>query len=188
MLRKYHRWISISVAAIMLVIAITGIFLQIESMLNASGGPPDNPPVNATGVAGAEGKTVLTDEQLAQLFATVLANVRKQAPTASIDFVQLRLMGGAPEVEVMAASPQPHRLRFDAMTGAPIVSDASSERMDLHRLLMEIHNGEIIGLPGIWLSILSGVALVLLCVSGILVYYNVYRRRVQSGRHGFFWK
>jgi uncharacterized iron-regulated membrane protein len=186
MLRKYHRWISISVVTIMLVVAVTGIILQIESMMNERGGPPGSRPVNTSGVV-AENKPALTDERLAQVLATVLANVRKQAPDASIGLVQLRLMGGVPEVEVMTASPQPQRLRFDALTGAPIASDASSGGIDLHRLLLTIHNGEIIGLPGVWLSILCGAALVLLCGSGFMVYYNVYRSRARSGRHGLFW-
>jgi hypothetical protein len=60
-------------------------------------------------------------------------------------------------------------------------------RLRLHNLLKELHTGSIIGLSGQWLDLLTGLAFVVLAVTGIAMYFNLLAQRRKLGRRGPFW-
>lgn len=64
----------------------------------------------------------------------------------------------------------------------------TAARLRLHNLLKELHTGSIIGLSGQWLDLLTGIAFVVLTVTGIVMYFSLLRQRRKIGRRGLFWK
>jgi uncharacterized iron-regulated membrane protein len=60
-------------------------------------------------------------------------------------------------------------------------------RLRLHNLLKELHTGAIIGLSGQWLDLLTGLAFIVLAVTGILMYFKLLAQRRKLGRRGLFW-
>jgi hypothetical protein len=71
--------------------------------------------------------------------------------------------------------------------GAAPVSPAGPPPGDLHLFLLQLHRGDLFGPVGTWVSILCGVALVVLSVTGLWVYVDLLRRRLKGDRRGLFW-
>lgn len=88
--------------------------------------------------------------------------------------------------EVTFATPEPQLLAFDATTGA--ASPPPPGLGQLHATLLRIHRGDLIGPTGVWLSIASGLALIGLAVTGLIVYLRMFLARTQINRRAFFWK
>ena len=61
-------------------------------------------------------------------------------------------------------------------------------RLQLHNLLQELHRGSIIGLPGQLIDILTGLCVIFLSVSGLIVFVQVLSRRRKGGHRRFFWR
>ena len=54
--------------------------------------------------------------------------------------------------------------------------------------MIQWHSGKAIGPVGVLLVFVSGIALVVLSVTGGIVYYDMWRRRKSAGKTGLFWK
>jgi hypothetical protein len=59
--------------------------------------------------------------------------------------------------------------------------------MNLHQILIQLHKGALFGATGIWVTLICGVSLFLLCLSGVFLYIDLWRRRANIGRKAFFW-
>ncbi len=71
----------------------------------------------------------------------------------------------------------------------PLVgTEAKVHGRDLHLLLLRLHRGDIIGKTGNAVSLVSGVALVVLCVTGAVLYGKMLLQRIQRGHRTIFWK
>lgn len=88
--------------------------------------------------------------------------------------------------------PKPHAGATPAAGGLPATVapavPASSPPGDLHLFLLQLHRGDLFGPVGTWISILCGVALVILSVTGLWVYIDLLRRRLKGDRRGLFWR
>jgi uncharacterized iron-regulated membrane protein len=56
-----------------------------------------------------------------------------------------------------------------------------------HQLMKQIHRGDWLGLPGRALDLLAGLSMLFLALSGVAMYFDLWRRRRRGGRAGFFW-
>lgn len=164
-MRQWHRRISIFVADFLRFIASTGALLQAECMLGHDDFPGSGPPVSA---AGRRPPAALTDDQAQALLASTQAGVHRNSGGAILG-IGLRF-GEAPTAEVVVADPQLRRLRLDARTGEPL--DGASQRggRDLHGILLDLHRGAFAGSTGLWISLLCGIVLVVLSVTGSTIY------------------
>ena len=183
-MRQWHRRLSIFVAVFMFFIALTGALLQAESMLGGDASPGGPPPT--AGAAAPQPPAGACDEQAQALMASALAGAHRQS-TGAILGIELRLVGGAPTAEVVVAEPQMRRLRLDARTGQPL--DGASQRggRDLHGILLDLHRGAFAGSAGLWVSLLCGVVLVVLSVTGLTIYLQAWLRRRANGHGAFVW-
>ena len=180
-MRQWHRRISIFAAVFMFFIALTGALLQAESMLGGDDGPGGPPP--AAGVPQAPAG--VSDEQARALLASALAGVHRQS-TGAVLGIELRF-GGAPTAEAVVAEPQMRRIRLDARTGQ-LLDDASKRGgRDLHGILLDLHRGAFAGSAGLWISLLCGVVLVVLSVTGLTIYLQAWLRRRAAGQDRFVW-
>ena len=58
----------------------------------------------------------------------------------------------------------------------------------LHGILQDIHAGYVFGTAGRILSILLACGLLVLSVTGIVMYVRMYKMRKKGNRHGWLWK
>jgi uncharacterized iron-regulated membrane protein len=179
-MRTWHRRTSIFVAVFMLVIAVTGVVLQAEMRFGEQGGTGGPPPGAGTGAAGP------TDAEVQALVASSLAGLRRQTqgPLMGVD---LRLMGPAPSAEFVVSDPSPRKLRLDARSGALLDAGAPAGGLDLHRFLLELHRGTLFGDVGYWVSVACGLVLAVLSVTGLVLYVQMLRRRLQVGQRQWLW-
>jgi hypothetical protein len=184
-MRQWHRRLSIFAAVFMFFIALTGALLQAESMLGGDASPGGGPPPPGAGAAALQPPAGVTDAQAQALLASALAGVHRQSG-GNVLGIELRF-GGRPTAEVVVAEPQMRRIRLDARTGQPL--DGASQRggRDLHGILLDLHRGAFAGSTGLWISLLCGVALVVLSVTGLTIYLQAWLRRRAGGHRNFVW-
>lgn len=182
-MRTWHRRLSIFVGAFMLVIACTGVWLQVEELLKTGGGPGGPPPPAAVGPGAAP--RAIDEAQVQALVAQVLAGARRSAPQGRLLGFDLRLAGPQPMAEVVILDAAgPRRLRLDARSGEPI---GAAEGGGLHRLMLELHRGDIVGRSGNWIGLICGAVLAVLSLTGLWLYLQMWRRRSGAKMKGFVW-
>jgi uncharacterized iron-regulated membrane protein len=97
----------------------------------------------------------------------------------------LRLKGPRPMVAVYLGKPgggEDRRLEFDLRTGALIGSAAYVDKPFLNR----VHSGEAVGDGGLVVAMIWGVSLIVVTISGIVIYWSM-RRRNATGIGRYFW-
>ena len=178
-MRKLHRWLSIVAALFLLVVATTGVLLQIQKL---TGGDEEHE--REHGEVAADLATSPTSAEYAAALARTLAAVNTRAPQAHIASVELRLAGDEPQGIVTMPGEPGRQIIVDARDGR-IVRDEEHEG---DSLLLRIHSGEILGEPGVVLGVLWGLALVTLSITGGFVYLGMYgKRRKAQGKGKVFW-
>jgi uncharacterized iron-regulated membrane protein len=167
--RQWHRWIGAPAALFMSYAAITGVlvagiefFGEDEALREA----------NRSLVS-----TIRTDtpiDQWSGALAAAMANAAARSPGAPVDKVTIELKGEAPTIVVYTGKPtggEDQQLVFDERTGAFLSSESYADKPLIHR----IHSGEIFGDGGLVVSMVWGLALLALTVSGFLLYWRLMR-------------
>lgn len=171
--RSLHRWISLPIAIFMLWIGATGVILQIQQL----GGHED-------GHVGAAHHAAPADVDVAAAVAKGLAAARALDPQFHTRTVQVDLGGSALHVLIGARARGGDQIDYDAGTGT---ATKVVQKMSLHGLIIHLHSGEAIGPVGTVIGLIAGIALVVLSVTGAVVYIDMYRRRARAGKGGLFW-
>jgi uncharacterized iron-regulated membrane protein len=174
-MRNWHRRVAIFVGLFLLIIACTGVWLQIEEVGKGGGGPPPGPP----------GGAAMSDAQVQALVTSVLAGAKRIAPQGQLLGFELRLAGPSPMAEVVVIDAAGFRKQqLDARTGEPLGAAGDG---GLNRLILEIHKGDILGRAGNWIGLFCGIALAFFAFSGLWVYVQMWRRRRTSSMRGLMW-
>lgn len=114
--KSYHRWVGSVMALFFIVIATTGIAMQVDLFLNP---PPPPPPVTA-----------------------------ENAPP-------------------------------------PVTTP---QGIQWHYVLQDIHAGYYFGGAGKIINVICGMGLLVLSFTGLMVYWELLKRRIKTGRWQFFWR
>jgi len=195
--RRLHRWIAIVAAAFIFNIAVSGTILaygeiQLNIFLQHHVGaapyprPTPMPPVS---------EAPLPRDVNAMLETTYHAG-RIYSPNGRITALQLVVHNGIAKGLVTLGGTKPRILAFDALTGAE-VSDWSTGGVqvghgyfaDWHQALKRFHRGDILGsFAARYVDLAAGLALLYLVVSSFFIYFDMRKRRRQTGRSDWFWK
>ncbi len=177
--RRWHRWIGWVATAFLLFAAITGVivagteFFGEEEALREATRDVVSP-------------ITTTDAHAAQLGLTAaLESAAREAPGLPVDQITLRLKGPQPNVSVYLGKPaggEDRRLDFDLSTGSLLRTSPYVDKPLINR----IHSGEAFGDGGLVAAMLWGLALVVVTVTGIIIYWSM-RRRNASGLERYFW-
>lgn len=175
--RALHRWFGLAASLLLIVIATTGIGLQVERWINQPPEQPGPPP------GGPRPLTVAAPGTLVDRAIVAARRARPDFVYAQIE-VRDDARGGA--VVLRANGPLGASLIYrgdGALTNGPRPIDPR-----WHELLQDIHAGYFAGAAGETVSLLAGMSLLLLGVTGLILHLRTWRRRWGIGRRSPFWK
>jgi hypothetical protein len=187
--RTLHRGTSIVAAAFLIVIATSGTILSISSMGVVIADWGKGRPGLKLDVSAP-----LIDADLPHLLHNTLDAFAKKDPGAGVKVIRLRYFAGMAQGIVLSGA-DTHQYVFDAITGReawlyehgyPETGQTFGWQAD--ETFKMIHRGDYFGLPGRIFSLLSGLGLLYLCISGALMYWELYRSRRARGKKAVFWK
>ena len=178
--RKWHRWIGFPAALFLLFASVTGILLAGTEFFGADEALREK---NRTLVSPVtlQSPAAQWSEPLAKAFATAAA----QAGGAPVDSVTMAFKGDQPTVTICTGKPsggEDRKFVLDAKTGALLREEAYTDKP----FLLRLHSGEAFGDGGLVLAMCWGFALVLLTVSGVIIYLKM-RRPGATGLKKVFW-
>ncbi|HEX7655717.1 MAG TPA: PepSY domain-containing protein [Sphingomonas sp.] len=179
-MRAYHRWFGIVAALFMIFIAATGLALQIDLIVTGNpvpGAEPPAPPAAADPPAPAVA---------GQIVSRAITATRRANPRLAIDHADITFAQAGPRVTLGGAGPFAPAVSYDAATGK--MTPIRQLEPGWHNWLQNLHAGYVFGPIGRAVSIAMAVSLLLLGVTGLLIYLDMFRRRRRAGRHSFFWR
>ena len=144
------------------LVAMTEFFGEAEALREATRGLIS--PVHLADDGAAVSATLLR----------ALATANGTASRAPVDKIVMQFKGDRPTVEVYTGHRQggeDRRLIFDAKTGALVAQEAYVDKPLIHR----VHSGEAFGDGGLVFAMFWGVALAVLTLTGIWIYWLMRR-------------
>jgi len=132
-----------------------------------------------------------SDLKLETSFAKVLNTASKVAGNAALGYVEMRMIDGKPVGQIKADR---QLLRFDAVTGDAIPGSFAETKINqspdsLRNTVKRLHRMTAIGNWTLWINVVAGTALLVLIVTGLWMYFQLYsaRARVRAHPTGLFW-
>jgi hypothetical protein len=195
--RSLHRWISVTSAMFLLVVALSGTWLAVESLgfglymarRAAPNAAPAPRPVLPNGI------TALSDADIPKMLSTTLSSLTTTLPETPIRVLRLRVYGGMKQGVIVTGDEEAKQLVFNASTGRRASQSEPGYPevgfpfgWQAHQTAKKIHRGDYIGLSGRWMDLFAGFAMVFLSVSAAVMYYNLWSKRRSVGRSGVLWK
>jgi uncharacterized iron-regulated membrane protein len=178
--RRWHRWIGWVAALFLLFAATTGILVAATEFFGADEALREHLRTVESPVTTATPPAACTDA-LQRAFATAA----QKAPGAPIDRVDWQCKGEPPTVTFYLGKHgggEDRKLVCNASTGALLTEADYTDKPFLYRL----HSGEAFGDGGLFVAMLWGLALVLLTLSGVVIYLQM-KKRGARGWQRIFW-
>jgi uncharacterized iron-regulated membrane protein len=192
--RELHRWLSLISAVVIVSLCVTGTLLSINSIGSAVWQRLYLPPGAKNPFVG-DYSTPLRDAELVRMTEVTLAAFRSARPDTGIKVLRLRYFAGYPQGIVVAADSDTTQLVYNTATGAALgLAEKGYPNMgfpfgwEWNQRLKRIHRGDILGMSGRWVVVISALALAYLALSGLVLYYQAWLRRYRSGRRSLLWK
>lgn len=204
-MRTLHRWIMTVTVILLLYLALSGLLLQgLDLIVLGQPGPKHaadlksirefafGPPYFSVLTGVDETAPTLAEADLPAALNVAFAATRRLIPDGPLTSMEVRRAGDILQVVVIAGASDAtaRELTFDARSGE-LMEDRPAARpadpQSTHDAIKDWHRGNIVGITGVWLNFGTGTALLLLCISGIWIYFQMQRRRRRTGRHGWFW-
>ncbi len=179
--RKWHRWIGFPAALFLLFAATTGFLLAFTEFFGADEALREATRALVSNVTLASPIANATDP-----LAKAIASAGAISANAPIDKIEMQFKGDKPTVTIFTGKPtggEDRKLVIDARTGTLIVNEDYADKPFLNRL----HSGEAFGDGGLVGAMFWALSLVILTVSGLIVYYTMRGKRELKGIKKVFW-
>ena len=183
--KALHRVISVASAICVVMVAFTGTWLGVESVshsLTFKRGPP------------VDVSAPLSDDEVRTMAAATLADFRKFEPETPIKTLRVRVYGGMKQGGVVVGTDTVRQILFNTSTGAVASltepgypSSGFPWGTQTHENIKHLHSGMLFGLPTRLMNLIAGLALLYLCVSGVVMYVDMWLRRRKAGKSGIVW-
>lgn len=177
--RQWHRWIGWAATAFILFAGVTGVAVAVTEFFGEE-------EAQREATRGLVSEVTTSDPVAAEKGLEVaLAAAAREAPGSPIDQITLQLKGPHPRVAVFLGKPgggEDRRLEFDLATGTLIRSAAYVDKPLINR----VHSGEVFGDGGLVAAMMWGVSLIVVTISGIVIYWSM-RRKNARGIGRYFW-
>lgn len=178
--RKWHRWIAFPATIFLLWASVTGIILGFTEFFGAEEALRE-----ATRSLVSPATTASPPATWADPVARALAAVNARAQSAPIDKIEFQFKGENPTVTIFTGKPtggEDRKFIVSARTGAiESVEDYTDKSF-----LLRLHSGEAFGDGGLVGSMLWGLALAVLSITGLIIYLRI-RRPGATGIKRVFW-
>ena len=178
--RKWHRWIGFPAALFLLWAAATGVLVAFTEFFGEDEALREATRDMISPVSVSSAATAWS-EPIARAFATAAT----RANGAPVDKLEVQLKGPRPTVTMFTGKPQggeDRKLVFDARTGLLLSEEAYADKPFLYRL----HSGEAFGDGGLVVAMMWGLTLLVLTITGLLIYLKMWRPG-QTGVRKVFW-
>jgi uncharacterized iron-regulated membrane protein len=189
--RTLHRSVAISAAMFLVVVVFSGTVLAIGTagvrvfQLIHHGRPGLTEDVSSP----------LSDTNLASMLHATLAAYRRVAPGEPIKVIRLRYFAGIPQGVVVGGEGEHTRQvafetatgRVASLSGPTYPATGQPFGWQVSQTFKGIHSGDFLGLAGRFISLLTGLSLLFLAVSGAATYLDLWSKRRKLGRRGLFW-
>jgi len=174
--RTLHRWFGFTASTLFILIATTGIGLQIDRWINQ---PPEQagPPPGLARPLTVAAPGALVDR--------AIAAARQKRSGFVYDEIDVTNGARGGEIVLRAAGPLGASLIYrgdGTLADGPRPIDPQ-----WHEWLQNIHAGYFAGAAGETVSLLAGLSLLVLGVTGLILHIRVWRRRWRMGRRSPFW-
>lgn len=201
-MRTFHRIGGLVTVLLMLYMAGTGTMMQLLDLKALLRHAPETDPTIRSIEEGKYGNDdfpviMLRDYGAAALprgfdygraIGTVLGAMHKEDPGAAPTFVELRVDGGVPIGQVQLGT---HIDAFNAETGrrvTPIVPKPLPLPQSLRESLKRLHRfWSRRDVPGVYFELLAGIALWMLIITGLVMYFRMLNARAKAKRRNLFW-
>jgi uncharacterized iron-regulated membrane protein len=178
--RKWHRWIAFPASIFLLwagstgvIVAFTEFFGEDEALREATRDQISPVTVNSP------------QAEWADPIARAIAAAGSRSAGAPIDKIEIQFKGPQPTVTLFTGKPtggEDRKLVIDAKTGALVADETYADKPFLYRL----HSGEAFGDGGLVVAMFWGLTLVILTVTGLIIYLKM-RRPGLVGIRKVFW-
>ena len=178
--RRWHRWIGFPAAVFLLFAAVTGFLVASTEFFGEEEALRE-----ATRDLTSPISTASPPNAWSESIARAMAAAQRRAPGAPIDKITVQFKGDVPTVTIYLGKPgggEDRLLVFNAGSGQLIKDDAYADKPLLHR----IHSGEWFGDGGLVFAMFWALALAVLTISGLIIYWTM-RRRNATGLQKVFW-
>lgn len=180
LMRAFHRWFGLVSAILMTGIGITGTALQLDLFWTG-----DQPP-QAHAEAPVAAVSLPDNDAIGKMASEAVALVRAEQPKLAISMVQIDFAPDGAKVKVGGSGRMSPSTTVDMATHK-ILPPPPPRKQGYHGILQDIHAGYFMGMTGRIISIVMGLALALLGVTGLIVYIDMFKRRKAGGKTGLFW-
>ena len=196
--RSLHRGVSILAAVFLLVISLSGTMLAIDVLelggyraTHKNAGKYVQFPVGVIG----DFSSPLPDSKLPVMLQTTLSAGRGIKGASPIKAIRLRYFAGIPQGVLIAGNGNDtQQLVFNADTGKRMnITEPEYPKTHYylgwqeHEAMKKIHRGDAFGVSGRIMDLFAGLSLIYLCISGGVMYANLWWRRRRGGRTALFW-
>jgi uncharacterized iron-regulated membrane protein len=178
--RKWHRWIGFAAAPFLLFAALTGIVAGIAEMTSEDEEAREKARERVSDV-----KLPAAPAVVGEPVERALTDATKRAAGAPVDKVTVDFKPDPPTVTIYLSRPEggeDKKLLYNARTGEFLREQPYADKPFLTRL----HSGEALGDWGLVLGTGWGLALVVLLITGLVIYLAM-RRPDRKGLGRLFW-
>jgi len=179
--RRWHRWIGFPAALFLLFAGSTGVIVAAREFWGEEEALRE-----ATRDLISPVSTTSPNDKWAPAIARALAAVTASAGSLPIDKIETQFKGDHPTVTIFTGKPtggEDRKFVVDAASGAIRKVEAYADKPFLTRL----HSGEAFGDGGLVVAMFWGFSLVLLTLSGLIIYLLMRGNRKLTGIQRVFW-
>lgn len=176
MMRQYHRWFSFPLILFLFIVTVTGVVLQGEEVAGGLQPRPAPPKVSA----------LPSDAAFVAQVQQALAAAKAAQPDFAAQQVTFDYSRGQAKVRFGVQPRGGPSIDIDLKTGATKVQAAP--KPSLHVTMIQLHTGRMFGPVGLIVMMLVSLVFMVLTVTGLLVYIDMWKRRRAASKKGFFWR
>lgn len=178
--RKWHRWIAFPATIFLLWASVTGIWLGATEFFGAEEALRE-----ATRPLVSPTTTASVPSSWSDPVARALAAVNGRSPRAPIDKIEFQFKGENPTVTIFTGKPTGGEDRKFVVSAKSAAIESVEDYVD-KPFLMRLHSGEAFGDGGLVLSMLWGLALATLSITGLIIYLRIWRPGLKGIRRVFW--
>jgi uncharacterized iron-regulated membrane protein len=136
----------------------------------------------------------LRDDEVRQMMAVTLNSMQQLHSKLPIKAVRLRTFGQTKQGVVITGGDDTNQYVFNADSGQPAsLSEQGYPEVSfpfgtqVHENIKHLHSGAYFGIPARLMNLFAGFCLTFLSISGLVMYFIMWRNRRKAGRKGLIW-